>query len=79
MLGSINQQDVIRILNFITYFEFIVLKYSQTYYKYFLFNKHTELRYHGIENFVTVSKNDIVVLLNFGILQSPIPYSAKQW
>ena len=36
------------------------------------FNKYTELQYHGTENFVTVSKNDIAVLLNFGILQSPI-------
>ena len=30
-----------------------------------------EIQYHGIENFVMVSKNDIAVLLNFGILQSP--------
>ena len=55
-----------------TYFEFIVLKCSQIYYKYFQFNKYMELQYHGIENFVMVSENDIVVLLNFGILQSPI-------
>ena len=30
-----------------------------------------ELQYHGIDNFLTVSKNDIAVLLNFGISQSP--------
>ena len=64
MLGGIDQHDVI----FDTYFEFIVLKYSQIY---FQFNKYTELRYHGIENFVTVSKNDIAAILNFDILQSP--------
>ena len=29
-----------------------------------------ELQYHGIDNFLTVSKNDIAVLLNFGISQS---------
>ena len=33
--------------------------------------KHIELRYHDIEKFMTVSKNDIAVLLKFGILQSP--------
>ena len=49
----------------------MVLKYSQIYFKYFQFNKYTELQYHDIENFVTVSKNDIAVLLHFGILQSP--------
>ena len=58
-------------------FKFIVLKYSQIYYKYFKFNKFTELRYYSIENFETVSKkyNNIAVLLNFGILHSPISYS----
>ena len=63
---------MISYFEFNTYFEFIVLKYSQIYYKYFQFNKFTELQYHGIENFVMVSKNDTAVLLNFGILQSPI-------
>ena len=56
MLGGIDQHDVIRIL------KLSVLKYSQIYYKYFQFNKYTELRYYSIENFVMV---------NFGILQSP--------
>ena len=54
---------------YITYFEFIVPKYSQICYQ---FNKYTALQYYGIENFVMVSKNDIAVSLNFGILQSPI-------
>ena len=61
MLGGIDQHDVIFWIYNI-YFEFIVLKYSQIYYKYFQFNRYTELRYHGIENFVMVSKNDIAVL-----------------
>ena len=30
------------------YFEFIVLKYSQIYYKYFQFNKYTKLQYPNI-------------------------------
>ena len=33
--------------------------------------KHIELRYHDIEKFMAVSKNNIAVLLKFGILQSP--------
>ena len=69
--GANSYWCLVALINMMLYFEFIVLKYSQIYYKYFQFNKHTELQYHGIENFVTVSKNDIVVLLNFGILQSP--------
>ena len=48
-----------------SYFEFIVLKYSQIYYKYLQFNTYTELQYHEIEKFVTVSKNDTAVSLNF--------------
>ena len=56
------------IRNYNTYFEFIVHKHMLK--KYLQFNKFTELRYHGIANFVTVSKNDIALLLNFGILQS---------
>ena len=55
------------IRNYNTYFEFIVHKHVK---KYLQLNKFTELRYHGIANFVTVSKNDIALLLNFGILQS---------
>ena len=55
------------ILNFV----FVVLKYSQIYYKYLQFNKYTELQYHGIKKIVMVFKNDTVVSLNFGILQSP--------
>ena len=55
------------ICNYNTYFEFIVHKHVK---KYLQFNKFTELRYHSIANFVTVSKNDIALLLNFGILQS---------
>ena len=55
------------IRNYNTYFEFIVHKHVK---KYLQFNKFTELRYHGIANFLTVSKNDNALLLNFGILQS---------
>ena len=64
MLCGIDQHDIIFLICN-TYLEFIVLKYSQIYYKYFQFNEYTELRYHGITNFVTVLKNDIAVLLNF--------------
>ena len=60
-----------------SYFEFIILKYSQIYYEYSQLNKYTELRYHGIGTFVTVPKIDIVVLVNFGILQSPIMRCSK--
>ena len=60
-----------------SYFEFIILKYSQIYYKYPQLNKYTELRYHGIGTFVMVPKNDIAVLLNFGILQRPIMRCSK--
>ena len=60
------------------YFEFIALKYSQIYYKYFQFSKYIDLRYHGTENVVTVSKKDIAVLLNFGILQSPSAINMRQ-
>ena len=74
MFGGIDQHDVIFWI-YNTYFEFIVLKYSKIYYKYFQFNKYTKSQYPNIENFVRVSKNDIAVLLNFGILQRPISYT----
>ena len=64
MFGGIDQHDVM-LLIYNTCFEFIVLKHLQIYHKYL----YTELQYHrhGIEKFVMVSKNDIAVLLNFGI------------
>ena len=35
-------------------------------------SKYTELRYYSIiKNFITLSYNDIVVLLKFSVLQSP--------
>ena len=41
MFGGIDQRDgIFWIYN--TYFEFIVFKYSQIYYKYLQFNKYTE-------------------------------------
>ena len=46
----------------------MVFKYSEIYYKLLQFNKYTELHYQGIEEFVMVSKNNITVSLNFGIL-----------
>ena len=65
---------LVAMINMISNFEFIVLKYPQIYhksYKYLFFNKYIKLQYHGIEKFMTVSKIDIVVLLKFDILHSP--------
>ena len=68
MLDGIDLHNVISKI-YETYFEIMVLKYSQIY-EHMQFNKYTELQYHGMEKFVMVSKSDTAVSLNFGILQS---------
>ena len=46
------------------YFKFIELEYAINIYK---FTKYIELRYDGIEKFMVVSYNDVVILLKFGM------------